>query len=249
MSPLPSRPFQWAYGLTTIPQRVDSLLPRTIASLREAGFDKPRIFIDGGTEEDAKRLRDTLGLEVTHRTPAILTVGNWFLGMIELYIRNPHAQRYIIFQDDLIVAKNLRSYLEKLPYPNRGYGNLYTVPENAKLVPTTNGQKTTGWHKSNQLGRGALALVFDNTTLIELLSARSIMEKPKHAHRGWRNLDGAILTALQSKGIQEYVHYPSLVQHTGTEVSSMGTSPRPISDCFLGESYDTLLLLPKSTKC
>src|SRR5579872_2050280 len=30
----------WAYGVTTVPARRDTLLPRTLASLRQAGFEQ-----------------------------------------------------------------------------------------------------------------------------------------------------------------------------------------------------------------
>jgi hypothetical protein len=43
----------WAYGITTVPSRLTTLLPRTITSLAAAGFDKPHLFVDGGTAAQA----------------------------------------------------------------------------------------------------------------------------------------------------------------------------------------------------
>ncbi len=77
------RPSRWAYGVTTVPVREDRLLPKTLASLRAAGFDKPRLFVDG--VRNAWDWEQKFGLEVTARWPHVLTAGNWVLSMYELY--------------------------------------------------------------------------------------------------------------------------------------------------------------------
>src|SRR3954465_7467772 len=91
-------PPPWAYGITTVPERRYDLLPRTIHSLARGGFDLPRLFIDG--HEKSYHEWDTL--PQTIRYPAIRTMGNWLLGLWELYIREPAADRYAIFQDDCV---------------------------------------------------------------------------------------------------------------------------------------------------
>src|SRR6476659_1860086 len=40
-------PMNWSYGITTVATRGQSLLPQTMKSLANAGFDKPAIFLDG----------------------------------------------------------------------------------------------------------------------------------------------------------------------------------------------------------
>ncbi len=42
-----AKPKRWMYGVTTTPTREEDLFPRTLASLKNAGFDNPWLFIDG----------------------------------------------------------------------------------------------------------------------------------------------------------------------------------------------------------
>lgn len=229
---------KWAYGLTTVPQRMNDLLPRTLASLAAGGFDRPRIFIDDCHPEEVPR--DLAGTyEVTTRHPRIRAWGNWWLALWELYIRNPAADRYAIFQDDLVCSRNLRKYLERLKFPDRGYQNLYTFPENAALAGGRVGQ----WYKSNQRGLGALALVFNHDCVSALLRSRHAFNKPRSADRGHKCIDGGVIDSMTQSAFHEYVHVPSLVQHTSQHHSSIGNPVQPLADTFRGEDYDLLELL------
>lgn len=218
---------KWAYGVTTVHKRFDGLLPRTLASLSKAGFDKPRLFVDSDGDQPAW-WRD---YEITHRSPPIYTFGNWMLAALELTIREPNADRYIIFQDDMITYPNLRSYLEWLPYPSKGYCNLYTFEQNE--------QPAKGWYLSNQYGRGAVALMFDNDAMRCLLRTEHMSLKPKSPDRGKINTDGAIVEAMKGASYKEYVHNPSLVQHIG-EYSTMGNHIHRQAPTFKGESFDIM---------
>jgi len=233
---------RWAYGVTTVPQRFDNLLPRTLESLAAGGFDKPRLFVDG--VQNASQY-DYLGLEVTTHYPTIRTYGNWLLALWELYIRNPAAERYAIFQDDIITYRNLRRYLEQTTYTHGShelYYNLYTYPVNQSPPPS---EEYTGWHASNQMGRGALALVFNRPAISTLLEQSHIISHPQNAQRGWRSVDGTVVTAFKAIQWLEYVHAPTLVQHTGTDLSSMkNRGYRELPETFKGEAYDALQLLP-----
>lgn len=228
---------RWAVGLTTVPKRRHDLLPRTLASLKAAGFQKDiHLFVDGDC--DGASWRQEFGLEVTTRWPAVLTVGNWILSMMELYVRVPNAHRYMIVQDDLVTCRNAKEYLERCPYPDKSYGNLYTFPQNQALCPSG----YTGWYPSNQRGLGALALIFDRPTLMLLLTSPHLVRKPADAAYGWRSIDGAIVESMTQLGITEYVHNPSLVQHTGVQSTMIGM-PHPLAPSFPGETFDALSLL------
>lgn len=304
---------KWQYGITTVPRRRDDELPRTLHSLALAGFDKPRLFVDGC--DDTRSWMNEFGLEVTPRHPPVKAYGNWLLALAELFIRDPAADRYAIFQDDIIASKNLRKYLDRCTYPVRGYWNLYTLPistsgmkalqESPPLVSSNvtdapekkiqsssshvtsdstsddtsglNGAHSdsvqieskyqTGWYKSNQRGRSALGLVFDRDTVLTMLTNQSITVdedrvtrthgrngtvdflayRPMDAVKGQRNIDGAVITALQRSGWTEYVHHPSLLQHTGL-VSAIGNRAYPNSDSFLGAQFDLMSLLEEVSK-
>lgn len=212
----------WAYGVTSCKQRKDTLLPQTLASLKAGGFGEPHLFIDGC--EDVPSWREQFpGLEMTFRYPHLRVHGNWCLSLSEMFIRNPTADRFALFQDDLSCVQNLRQYLEKTYYPSKVYWNLYTATRTNE--PVVEGKPPGTWHEGGllnpdsperwQAGRGAVALVFDREAVQVLLSSRALVERPLNPHRGWRAVDGGIVNAMNQAGYREMVHCPSLVQHTG----------------------------------
>ncbi len=238
---------KWSYGVTTVPERRQDLLPQTLASLREGGFDSPRLFVDGHENYSTSYLmqmyESEFGLHTTCRSPRIRAFGNWLLALEELYIREPTAERYAIFQDDLITYKNLRQYLDRCKYPDKGYLNLYTFPSNQR--------EQRGWYEGAllnsgpdkfQTGRGAVALVFNREAVQTLLMHQHMIERPTHAGEGHKRIDGGIVTAMNKAGWREFVHNPSLVQHTG-KVSAIGNKPHPQSPSFRSEQFDALDLL------
>lgn len=235
----------WSYGVTVVPERFHTSLPATLNSLKEAGFPQPVIFVDGCKDSGyggdiPPHIRDFY--EVVCRPKRLRAFGNWVLSAWELYLREPHADRYAIFQDDFVTYKNLRAYLEKVPYPNQGYLNLYTFPKNVSDLK--------GWYKSpDQDGKGAVALVFDNDALRYLLQQKHFIDRPLDSKRGHRAVDGGIVTAFQSATPKyfEYVHNPSLVQHIGTLekgiASAVGNKQHDLANTFLGEEFDAMNLL------
>lgn len=241
-------PVRWAYGVTTVPARRDDLLPRTLASLRAAGFDRPRLFVDGCDDNPTSWVNE-FGLEVTARTgPPVRTAGSWVLALWELYARDPSAHRFAVFQDDVLAYRNLRGYLDSLAIPEDGYWNLYTFPwvtgpggSPGRQAPPPAGHPG-GFYRSNQMGRGALGLVFGRQAVISLLGSGYMADRFQDAHRGHRSVDGAVVTAMKRTGYTEWVHDPTLLQHTG-EVSSMGNVRHPTADSWRGEGFDATELL------
>lgn len=243
VTPLP-RVLTWAYGVTTVPSRRDILFPRTLKSLEDAGFDSPRVFLDGANHQDGMSYETEFKLPVTTRTGGnVRTAGNWVLSLYELYIRDPHADRYAMFQDDLVTCRGLRTYLDHAPYPTDGYLNLYTFPQNQSLRPKDPDWRG-GFYPGNQLGKGAVALVFDRDCVVRLLASEHLAVRPQDQARGHKSIDGGIVTALKKAGKKEYVHDPSLVQHTGLQ-SSMGNRQQPLAPSFPGETWDATSLLAR----
>lgn len=231
----------WAYGVTTITLRRETLLPRTLASLKRAGFVEPTLFVDG--TKDIEGWEREFGLPVVARSTTIRTYGNWVLALGELLIRNPTAERFAMFQDDFVTYPNLRPFLERNEYPHRkGYWNLYTFPANQELCVTKEGNQVKGWFESNQRGLGAVALVFDKQAVLDLLTHSHMIGRPLSVDRGWRAVDGGIVTAMKKVGYKEMVHNPTLVQHSGL-VSSMGNRKHPLATSYRGEQFDAMTLL------
>lgn len=223
---------KWSYGVTTVPSRVDDgLLRRTLKSLAAGGFTAPRIFVDGELPNKPFWLKK---YRVVERLETVRTFGNWILTAWELYLREPQAELFAIFQDDLVTVKNLRKYLESVHYPPNGYLNLYTFPQNEKDID--------GFYLSNQKGKGAVALVFSNEAIRTILKSEHMINRPLNPKRGWKAVDGGIVTGFKKAGWKEYVHKPSLVQHTG-KVSSMGNNEHQQARTFPGEGFDATRLI------
>ena len=250
---------RWAYGITTVTTRKDQYFPRTLRSLAAAGFDKPRLFVDKASLAEGIAYEKQFGLRVTVRNGHIGTAGNWCLALAELYIEEPTAERYAIFQDDLIACRNLRQYLERAPYPEPGYLNLYTMQANEAAIRKPFEAVKGRWYEAAwldpdrkiqpgepnyglQTGRGAVALVFNLQAVVTLLASKHLVERPQDSTSGKKRVDGGIVTAMNKAGFREYVHSPSLVQHKG-DISSMGSRPHKRAETFPGEDYDALALL------
>lgn len=250
---------KWAYSITAFVGRID-LLKKSIVSLRNAGFTNPGIYIDGCTHQRAAELESELGLEVVSRHSrarhpntghnSIGPFGNFVLTLWETYLRKPHCDRYAIFQDDILACKGLKEFLSAQPYPDKGYWNLYTDPRNQGVCPRFgdkhSGPQKEGWYVPNygRKGIGALGIVLDKAALLLMLSSRGAAEKPQNVHDGWRNLDGQIYATLDQHDYKEYVHNPSLLQHTGVH-STIGNGPNKMALSFRGEGWDAMTLIKK----
>lgn len=213
----------WSCGVTTVESRRRSYLPSTLASLRAGGFADPTLFVDGG--KDPQLWEAEFGLVTYCRPNQIGVVGAWLAALHELYYANPRADRFALFQDDLTCSKNLKAYLERSPWPNKGYCNLYTFTAGNERAVAGKG---VGWHEAGlvnppdrnpqlyQTGRGAVALVFDREAVMAALSSPHLVHKPSApGDAGRTKIDGALVTAMNAAGFREYVHQPSLVQHQG----------------------------------
>ncbi|HUY36664.1 MAG TPA: hypothetical protein VMV69_28275, partial [Pirellulales bacterium] len=74
----------WAVGVTTAP-RARSTLDQSLASLADAGWRRPRLFAEPGTVLPECG-RD---LPVSRRDGKLGAFPNWYLGLSELFLREP----------------------------------------------------------------------------------------------------------------------------------------------------------------
>lgn len=238
---------QWMVGITTVPSRKDTLLPRTLASLRAGGFEDVRLFVDGDRDDGR---RDHLA---TFRWPAVGAFGNFVLGLWEIFLRSPKADRFAMFQDDLVCVRNLRQHLEATTTQSKTYWNCYTFSVNERVIA---GQRHGAWHEAAliggannrnlQTGKGALGLVFTREGVQALLSSPHLAARPVNFHGDRRektNLDGAVVNAMNHAGFREMVHCPSLLRHTGVEstlATNLDPHTYPPDATFPGEGFDAL---------
>lgn len=233
----PRHGIEWAYGVITVPERLE-LFDRTMLSLADAGFDDPLVFVDGPTRSGNY---DTLNRLTVFRTGRLRAYANWVLALAELYLRCPLAKRFAVFQDDVLFCRNIRQYIEKCNFPTRGYLNLFTFDHNL-LLPR---QRQWGWFPSDQYGKGALALVFSREGVIKLLTQPMIWERVRNAHNKAIGIDGGIINAYKEIGWTEYVHNPSLCWHTGEKsLACNRTWPDNLNaSSFPGQQFDAMSLL------
>jgi hypothetical protein len=236
---------RWSIGITTVSERHNDLLPRTVRSLKTAGFPAPRLFVDGARDAVDFCGPDLFQLEVTTRWPVVHTWGNWVLALWEMFTRDPECDRYAIFQDDVVACKNLREFMEASKATDKAYWNLYTHPENHAMRPSEG-----GWFPSNQLGKGLQGLVMPHAGVLALLSgdglalrsASTLTLGSTDQPRRWRNADGGVASAFRRAGWTEWCHSPSLLQHVGAQ-SSMGNRIGHQAVDFKGEDWDACSLL------
>lgn len=244
-----STEMRWSYGIMTVPERKERLLPKTVKSLAAGGFTEPRLFVDG--ENNLRWWEEKFGFPITLRWPKVGTHANYVLGLYELYLRDPTADRFVLFQDDIVVYKNLRQYLEKVPYPEQGYCNIYTMHTNEALTVPPYG---VGWHptppltfgtkyhdRMQQRGLGAVGLIFNQAAVQALLSASHLVMRVLGVN-GHEKVDGGIVESMNKANFWEHCHNPSLCQHTG-DLSAMGHQPHPKANSFRGEEFNALELL------
>ena len=111
-----------------------------------------RLFVDGvDIGEEWRFLK--LSIDVTIRRPRLHAFGNWLMGLQELLIREPTADLYAMFQDDLLVCKGLRGYVEKSVKDRQCYWNLFTTCiSRGDAMSSWNG---IGWNPSARPGTSA----------------------------------------------------------------------------------------------
>jgi len=230
----------WAYGITTMPERGETFLKQSRESLARTGFNDPRFFVDDHHVGRSLLVESVMLSTCTvTRNPTIGPMGNWWLALWELFIRSPHADRYAIFQDDILACSNLREYLERW-YPENGYLNLISFPENLQGIQP---EDPRGWRKAPRRGKGGQGLVFDQNAIAALFSQLRMVRKFQELKNPNKRLDGAVREAMENAGITEWIHNPSLLYHLGamgkTSIAN-NKKKQPLITSFPGEDFNLL---------
>ena len=194
----------WAVGVTTAPRR-QATLNRCLTSLAEAGWPAPRLFAEPHVEVPAE-------LPISRRDARLGAFPNWYLGLTELYLREPHANAYFLCQDDVLLATGLRGYLEQTlwPAPRVGVVSVY--------CPSHYAARSQGYQEENRGwdSWGALAYVFPNPSVRAFLSDPRVLNHRHHGQaEGQRNIDSVVGQWCLHSGLPYFVHVPSLAQHIG----------------------------------
>jgi hypothetical protein len=220
----------WAVGITTTP-RYPPTLECCLDSIVRAGWKTPRIFMDGKVSLPARHQH----LPVTLREPKVRAWPNFYLALMELLMREPGADAYLISQDDAFFcdSEDLREYLQSALWPNDvGAVSLYcssayTRPQN-------------GWHRHEGMWQwGAMAFILPRESAKMFVADPGVLQhRWCQRNAGCANIDTEI--GLWSRRTRRPIFFPtpSLVQHIG-DVSTLwpgarATGPR-CADRFAGD--------------
>ncbi len=212
-----SRVREWAVAVTSAPRK-QATLDHCLESLIATGWQTPRIIADGDVEISA----DWNHLPITRRIPQIGAWPSYYLTLIELMMRQPHADAYLIVQDDVVMFQHpqLRVYLESILWPDRrpGIVSLFCSRAYAQL--------DSGWHRlEKNLVWGGQALIFSQEAAIHVVSDLQVVRHRFQGDKGLANIDGLIGEWAFQTDTPVYVSSPSLAQHIG-HVSSLWQTPR-----------------------
>ncbi len=221
---------QWAVGVTTAPRRQPTL-EACLESLLRAGWETPHLFVDSAVQIPER----FLDLPGTFRDEKTGAWPNYYLALLELLMRQPYADAYMIAQDDVLFfdRENLRQYLEDLLWPGRSSGLVSLYCSKIDTRPES------GWHRREGWTAGAHAFVFPPE-----LAKAFVMDPSVFGHR-WapdpveaRRVNDVIGNWALDHGLPVWFPTPSLVQHVG-EASTLWPGARALgarrADPFAGD--------------
>jgi hypothetical protein len=211
----------WSIGVTTAPRAVPTL-GDCLASLAAAGWDRPRLFVDGAVAIPPEFDH----LPRTDRSPRVGAWPNYYLALAEMLMREPEADAYMLVQDDTLFAGfDVRDYLERILWPGRRPGVVSLFCSQAYT------QDTPGWTPF----RGAwiwcaLAFVFPRETAQRFLSDPDVvLHRWSQTRNGLADIDYRVGQWAAARDVPIQYPTPSLVQHIG-EVSALWTGARLLGE-------------------
>jgi hypothetical protein len=199
---------RWAVGVTTAPRR-EPTLGLCLDSLARAGWDGAHLFVDSGVTVPER----FSNLPITFRETKVGAWPNYYLALMELLMRDPEADAFMLVQDDAIFydRQDLRAYLERILWPADPMGlvSLY--------CPKPYTRPKAGWHKRKGRWRwGALAFVFPRKLAKRFVCDPIVLEHRWSGPKQGLVIIDYVIGAWASRH-KVTIHYPcpSLVQHIG----------------------------------
>jgi hypothetical protein len=206
----------WAVGVTTSPRQRPTL-DACLDSLFRAGWKEPRLFVDSAVTI-ANRFGD---VPVTIHETRLGAWPNYYLALVELLMREPEADVFMLVQDDVIFddRHDLREYLEETLWPAYPIGAVSLFCSKAYTHPVA------GWHElEGQWVWGALAFVFPRESAKRFVTNPRVLEHRSDPETGLFNIDIEIGRWAHEQRQPIYFPTPSLAQHIG-DTSTLWTEP------------------------
>lgn len=239
---------KWTVGLITAPRREGYYLDATLESLTRAGFGEAVVFAEPGSV-----------IPPGHTGPVVVRRKqygdwtNWATGLYELLLSEPDTDYFLMVEDDVILNRMARQYLEHALPQLGDFGSLslYTPSYFAK-------RNFRGFHNELRGNKtwSTVTVVMRRDKVISLFSDPDVQrhrfedifgEDP----RFWccpytdpkNSIKDAVLGLWASKDqLPIYYHTPALAEHIGdfstlTDQPSLVKNGRRSLD-FVGEDFD-----------
>ena len=198
----------WSVGVTTSLRRRPTL-EWTLDGLARAGWDRPRLFVDGPVTIPHRHAE----CPVTYREPRIGAWPNFYLSLAELLMRDPEADAYLMVQDDVdfFDGVKLREYLESVLWPGDSPGpvSLYSCQLDARPA--------AGWTRhEHPWFLGAHAFIFPGDLARRFLADPVVMaHRRTGSYNGLANVDTVVGEWAFRDGSPISFPTPSLCRHVG----------------------------------
>jgi hypothetical protein len=203
----------WAAGVTTAPRGL-STVDWSIDSLIRAGWEPPHVFEDTAVLLASRSAR----CPTTTRSHRVGAWPNYYLALAELMLLEPHADAYLMAQDDAIFygRQDVRAYLEQVLWPGDRPGLVSLYCSSAYTRPVA------GWHLHRGLWVwGAVAFIFPRELAKQFITDPTVFEhRWSDREHGLAGIDAVIGDWAERLGVSIHYSTPSLVQHAG-DVSSL----------------------------
>lgn len=226
-----------AIGISSA-QRMVNYVDRTVASLAVAGWDDVTIFAEPESPASGT---------VVRRPKQYGDWTNWYCGLFELVQTHHDADYFAMFEDDVVVCKNVRKYVEGI-LPHLGNfaslslytPGIYSRPSPRLLHNECRQEETVS----------TLTVIFPASSVLSFLaynvghrsSGRVFFGKDRS------NTGKDIVLGLWAfhENLPIYYHSPSLAQHIGLESTlpvELNREEKRFATDFVGEDFDALSLL------
>lgn len=221
----------WAIGVQTC-NRNENYLNHSLESVSRGGWDHLTIFADYESNISSN-------YPINYRPYQFGDWSNWICGLFELYVLNPKANYFLMFEDDITCCKNLKTYLE-WAIPRLGdFGclSLYTPNRYKKEIDCWHDESDADWALV-----GGQAILFTRKSLKRFLSNEKILNYSELSNIAKDRAIG--IWAFKQETV--LYHTPSLVNHCG-ENSTTGSIMHKSID-YVGDDFDANSLINQQIK-
>jgi len=203
---------KWAVGMTVAP-RTNPCYEYSLHTIKQAGWDSGLIFSEPG-----HTVRPDPNWPTVYRQAKLGIFPNFYLGLLELFLRNIDADAFMMVQDDMLFPKGLRSYLESFLWPSDDphLVHLFAVDS------VDDDHNKNEWRSTTMFNGGPNVLIFSHEMMQKVVSQVDIMIRfyahSKHVRKSSFD-DLGIFYWMAEKGYKVYYPRPALVDHIGLHSS------------------------------